>query len=47
MEKKSDICITFKITGENFIVESLDVNGSRQNDLMLYALLASVYEDYE
>lgn len=47
METKSDVRITFKITGENFIVESLDVNGRRQSELVLYALLESVYENYE
>lgn len=44
--ERADVKITFKITGENFLVERLDVNGTTQNDLMLYALLAKVYEDY-
>lgn len=44
--ERADVKITFKITGENFLVDHLDVNGITQNDLMLYALLAKVYEDY-
>lgn len=45
--EKADVKIIFKITGENFIVDSLDVNGRTQNDLILYALLASIYSDLE
>lgn len=44
--ERADAKITFKITGEKFVVDHLDVNGSTQNDLMLYALLAKVYEEY-
>lgn len=44
--ERADVKITFKITGENFLVDRLDVNGRTQNDLMLYALLSKVYEDY-
>lgn len=44
--ERADVKITFKITGENFLVERLDVNGTTQNDLMLYGLLTKVYEDY-
>lgn len=44
--KKADARISFKITGENFIVDSLDINGQAQNDLMLYSLLSTVYKDY-
>lgn len=44
--ERADVKITFKITGENFLVERLDVNGTAQNDLMLYGLLTKVYEDY-
>lgn len=43
--ERADVKITFKITGENFLVERLDVNGTTQNDLMLYGLLAKVYEE--
>ena len=46
LDEKADVKITFKITGENFLVERLDVNGTTQNDLMLYGLLTKVYEDY-
>ena len=44
--ERADVKITFKITGENFIVDSLDLNGRSQNDFMLYMLLTAVYEDY-
>ncbi len=47
LKEKADVCITFKITGENFIVESLDVNGKRQEDYMLVLLLQSVYENFD
>lgn len=47
LEEKADVRITFKITGENFIVDSLDINGRTQNDFMLYALLASIYSEEE
>lgn len=42
-----DIRLTFKITGEQFRVDSLDINGQEQGDLMMYSLLSKVYEDYE
>lgn len=44
--EKTDAKITFKITGENFIVDSLDLNGREQNDLILVLFLTEVYEDY-
>lgn len=44
--ERVDIRIVFKITGENFIVDSLDINGRTQNDLILYGVLSAVYEDY-
>lgn len=43
---RADIRLTFKLTGENFRVDSLDINGVTQEDLILYALLANVYEEY-
>ena len=46
MEEKADAQITFKITGENFVVDHLDINGVEQNDLILMFLLADIYEDY-
>lgn len=46
MGEKADTRIIFKITGEQFIVDSLDVNGRTQNDLILYSLLSAVYENY-
>lgn len=47
MDDKADVRVTFKITGENFIVDSLDINGQEQNDLMLYGLLSAVYDDFK
>lgn len=44
--KQADVRVTFKITGESFIVDNLDINGKTQNDLILYSLLSAVYEDY-
>lgn len=44
--KQADIRIAFKITGEHFIVDSLDINGRAQSDLILYGLLSDVYETY-
>ncbi len=43
-DKDIDVCIIFKITGEYFKVDRLDINGEKQNDLMLVALLSAVYE---
>lgn len=45
--KRVDVKVTFKITGENFVVDSLDINGQTQNDLILYSLLTAIYEDYQ
>lgn len=44
--ERADVKVTFKITGENFIVDSLDLNGREQSELILYGLLLAVYEDY-
>lgn len=44
--QRSDIRIIFKITGENFIVDSLDINGQSQNGIVLRSLMSTVYEDY-
>lgn len=38
--------ITFKILGEHYTVDHLDINGVMQDDWMLYSLLSSVYESY-
>lgn len=46
LEERVDVRVLFKITGENFIVDRLEINGQTQNDLMLYSLLLAVYEDY-
>lgn len=43
---RADIRLTFKLTGENFRVDSLDVNGVTQGALIMYGLLSSVYEGY-
>lgn len=45
LDERADVKITFKVTGENFVVDSLDVNGAPQNDFMLHALLLKIYED--
>ena len=47
MDKTSDVRITFKITGENFVVEELEVNGQEQSKLLLDILLARVYAEYQ
>lgn len=44
--EKVDARVIFKITGENFVVDHLDINGVEQSDILLYALLAKVYEKY-
>ena len=44
--ERADARITFKITGEQFRAEQLDINGVEQGDLILYALLAKIYEGY-
>lgn len=46
MGEKVDIRLTFQITGEQFRIERLDVNGIEQSDFILYALLESVYDAY-
>lgn len=43
---QTDVRIVFKITGKNFIIDSLDINGRTQSNLVLYGLLSAVYEDY-
>lgn len=42
----ADAQITFKITGDNFHIDHLDLNGVEQNDLILALMLAKVYENY-
>ena len=42
----ADAQITFKITGERFTVDRLDINGIEQNDFVLALLMAKIYEDY-
>ena len=44
--ERADARITFQITGEQFRTEQLDLNGVEQNDLILYAMLAKIYEEY-
>lgn len=44
--EQADARIVFKITGENFVVDSLDINGRTQSDLILYGVLSAVYENY-
>lgn len=44
--ERADVRIIFKLTGEHFIVDSLDINGRTQSDLILYGVLSAVYEDY-
>jgi len=45
--ERADVRVTFKITGEQFVVDSLDINGSMQDDFTLYILLKKVYENYQ
>lgn len=45
-DERDDIRIVFKITGKNFIVDRLDINGVAQNNLIVRSLLSEVYEDY-
>lgn len=45
MGEAVDARITFQITGEQFVIQGLDINGRPQSDLILYALLAAVYEE--
>lgn len=45
--ERVDAKVTFKITGENFCVDSLDINGQTQNNIILYSLLTAIYEDYQ
>lgn len=44
--ERSDVRIVFKLTGEKFIVDSFDVNGTTQSDFSLHILLLKVYEKY-
>lgn len=44
--ERADARITFQITGEQFRVEQLDINGAEQSDLLLHAMLAKIYEKY-
>lgn len=44
--ERADAQITFKITGDNFIVDHLDLNGVEQSDVMMALMLAKIYEDY-
>lgn len=45
-DEQADVRVVFKITGKNFIIDSLDINGRTQSNLVLYGLLSAVYEDY-
>lgn len=45
-DERADVRIVFKLTGEYFTVDSLDINGRTQSDLILYGLLSAIYEDY-
>lgn len=44
--ERADARVTFKVTGENFVVDKLEINGIEQNDLMLAILLEEIYADY-
>lgn len=44
--ERVDVRIVFKITGEKFIVDSLDINGREQNSVVLLIMLSEIYEDY-
>lgn len=41
--EKADVKITFQITGDNFRVNSLDINGVNQGYIMTWAFLSAVY----
>jgi len=43
--QRANIKVTFKVFGEQFSVDSLEVNG-RENSLLAFSLLQSVYDDY-
>lgn len=42
----ASVHITFKVVGEQFKPDTLEINGEEQNDLMLGLLLLKVYADY-
>lgn len=44
-DEKADVMINFKITGENFMVDSMDINGQPQNNLIIRLMLSKVYEE--
>lgn len=46
MEEPADVRIVFKVTGEKIRIDSLDINGEEQNDLLLSLMLAKIYEEY-
>lgn len=46
LDERADVRIVFKVTGEKFIVDSLDINGQTRSNLILYGMLSKVYEDY-
>lgn len=45
-DESADVRINFKITGEHFIVDSVEVNGTPIGILMQYGMLQKIYEDY-
>ena len=45
--ERADARVAFKITGEQFVVDSLDINGRMQDDFTLRLLLEKVYENYQ
>ena len=47
MDERVDVRMTFKITGENFVLDSVDMNGAPQNNLVIYSLLNAIYADYQ
>lgn len=44
--ERADVRILFKITGDNFIIDKLEINGRTQSYFILYGLLSKIYEDY-
>jgi len=44
-EEQIDVRFKFKITGENFVIDSMDINGEEQSDLIIFTLLEKIYED--
>lgn len=47
LDEPADMRIVFKITGENFVLDHIDLDGQEQNVLMEAIIMGKIYEDYE